>query len=78
MSHERKLELLVYASICFEHCTSPFEHRHLLKLHISADECKTLSTLISIAIDHEVLFRAGDDYSNLYAKASKAFKESQE
>lgn len=46
----RKVELLLYASVCFDHCTNPFDLIHLVKKNVTADECKDLSAQIGSII----------------------------
>ncbi len=64
---KRMAELLAYASVCFEHCTNPFDRVHLLKMHVTADECGALSEaiaeLIADNVDHSLVWAAGKKFS---------------
>ena len=75
--------MLAYASICFEKCTNPFERIHLLKMKVSADECKELSSIISdilkeeIMLTYAVTFADFGEGCSLYQKSLKKFMETQ-
>lgn len=50
-SKDRLVELLLYSSTCFGHCTNPFDSTHLSKKDVTAEECVALSNLIGSIID---------------------------
>lgn len=78
MDEKRKLELLAYAKVCFEHGTTPFAMLHLNKKKVTADECKDLSNLIAEVIDGyswETWQKEFYDAAN--KKAEKEFMETQ-
>lgn len=78
MNEERKLELLAYAKVCFEHCTNPFAATHLIKKKVMADECRDLSRLIAEIISDDVAGNLGVlEESVLMKEAEKAFMETQ-
>lgn len=78
---ERLLELLAYAKVCFEKCTNPFETIHLVKMKVTADECRDLSAEIADMIEDKVieLAIASKKYSAgvLLEEAEKRFAETQ-
>ena len=80
MDHSRECELLAYAKVCFERCTSPFETIHLIKKEVIADECVELSEKIA-EILYEYLIE--EYYWSMKAEgtlenAEKDFQETQE
>jgi hypothetical protein len=93
MNAERRAELLAYASVCFGHCTSPFELMHLIKKQVKADECIDLSREIADIIDDELITCAAEigstsssgfsektmleRYKNLKIQAEHEFEETQ-
>jgi hypothetical protein len=80
MNEKRKLELLAYAKVCFEHCTNPFETIHLIKKKVTADECRYLSSLIRDSIENyiEEYFPNNSVLATIIEKAEKEFAETQE
>jgi hypothetical protein len=75
MNYDRCSELLAYAQVCFENCTSPFATVHLIKKKITADECKDLSYLI-----REIIADYTEYYPNIKVimeKAKREFMETQ-
>ena len=70
MSAERQEELIAYASVCFEHCTNPFDRTHLIKKKVSADECRDLSHFIADILNDCVT-------EDSLKKAEEDFKETQ-
>jgi len=77
MDERRKLELLAYAKVCFEHCTNPFETIHLLKKKVSVNECKDLSQEIANVIEDDLL-EYYLEAEEVMSKAEKEFQETQE
>lgn len=81
MDKERELELLAYAKVCFEKCTSPFETIHLVKKKVTVDEWIDLSRKIAECIDGEFEISCGykiEVYKEAIDKAEKEFAETQE
>ena len=80
MNNKRKLELLAYAKVCFEKCTNPFEHTHLLKKKVRADECVDLSHIIAVLIEEAMYLDAerSENVQYLLKLAEKEFMETQE
>jgi hypothetical protein len=70
MEKKRELELLAYAKVCFDKCTSLFETIHLSKKKITADECRDLSFEIGSIIE--------DALSDYVDKLPEGFKEIRE
>jgi hypothetical protein len=77
MDHKRKCELLAYAKVCFERCTSPFEHVHLLKKNVTSDECRDLSHMIAETIGDELDFEGTLESKEYIEQAEKEFEETQ-
>jgi len=84
--YDRKLELLAYAKVCFDHCTDPFATIHLAKKRVTADECRELSHIIADILEDELGFQAcacalrtgkGPLGKELIAQAEKDFEETQ-
>jgi len=76
---KRTLELLAYAQICFDKCTSPFALTHLQKNNVSSDECIDLSHKIADLIENE-MYSYPDRDNNIHyllAIAEKKFMETQ-
>jgi len=71
MNKQRREELLAYASVCFEHATSPFETMHLVKKGVTSDECMDLTSEIGDILLCEVS-------SESILKATKEFMETQQ
>jgi len=76
MKQERLIELLAFAKVCFEHCTSPFAHKYLIFKNVTADECKELSAQIAIAIENDLWSRNAWTDKAL-KKAEKEFEEAE-
>ena len=79
MDEKRKLELLAYAKVCFEKCTSPFASTHLIKKNVTASECRDLSYMIAEIIAEEInwKFNTSKAVTELI-EAEKLFMETQE
>ena len=86
MEEERLLELLAYAKVCFEKCTSPFETIHLAKKKVTANECVELSRAIADILEDEVEGKtcvralktgSGQLGKDLIAQAEQEFAETQ-
>jgi len=80
MEQKRLIELLAYAKVCFEKCTSPFETTHLDKKEVNADECRDLSFKIAELIEDEVNLLLSYDEEKAKAileQAEKEFEETQ-
>lgn len=78
IKRKRNLELLAYAKVCFEKCTSPFAHMHLLKMNVLADECIDLSHKIAGLIGDELDMEGTKKAEELLEQAEKMFQETQE
>jgi len=78
MSHKRKLELLAYAKVCFDKCTSPFALVHLQKNNVSSDECIDLSLYIADLLYLELDQQGVLEAKELLEEAEKKFMETQE
>lgn len=59
MHRVRLVELLANAIICFERCSNPFSHSELLKLDVTADECRDLSREIAEIIENDLCLMIG-------------------
>jgi len=86
MEDKRLHELLAYAKVCFDKCTSPFETMHLVKKNVTADECRELSQTIADIIEDELDYKTcvtglrtatGPLSKELIAQAEKEFAETQ-
>jgi len=79
MEKKRLIELLAYAKVCFEKCTSPFEVTHLDKKEVNADECRDLSFKIAELIEDEVNLLSYDEEEAkaILEQAEKEFEETQ-
>jgi len=78
MEEKRLLELLAYAKVCFEKCTSPFAHIHLSKKKVSADECVDLSNEIADILDTTLSFNYGVlEAKEALEQAEQEFMETQ-
>lgn len=49
--NDRMIELLANAAKCFHEIRSPFSHSELLKMNVTADECKDLLDWIGDILD---------------------------
>lgn len=74
-SKARKMELLMYAEVCFDHGTNPFELIHLTAMKVTADECKDLSLEISNIIYWDVMLQIGTKKALALAYRSQAIFE---
>jgi phosphoribosyl 1,2-cyclic phosphodiesterase len=78
-SKARKMELLMYAEVCFDHGTNPFEYIHLVAMQVTADECKDLSLDIANTIYWDVMLQIGTKEALALAYRSQAiFKKTQD
>jgi len=77
MEHKRKIELLAYAKVCFERCTSPFAHVHLSKKNVDAGECRDLGHIIADLIDVELVNEGVLEAKELTEQAEIEFEETQ-
>ena len=76
MNHERLTELLAFAKVCFDKCTSPFAHKYLIFKNVTADECKELSATLAEAIENQLWSR--DAWSDkALKKAEEEFEEAE-
>lgn len=74
--HERLVELLAFAKVCFDNCTSPFAHKYLLLKKVDADECGDLSHVIGEAIEDYLWTRTAWT-DKAIKKAEKEFEEAE-
>jgi uracil phosphoribosyltransferase len=80
MEPKRLAELLTYAKVCFDSCTSPFELTHLIKKQVKSDECIDLSHQIGEIIAewlYDQLFIRDAEVDKLIEQAKKEFEETQ-
>lgn len=77
MDKQRYLELLAYASVCFDRCTNPFETVHLLKKNVKASECIDLSHQIANTLELEAYLLSPDEAEKAIEKAKQDFEETQ-
>lgn len=79
MDKKRRLELLAYAKVCFDKCTSPFETVHLVKKKVNSDECRDLSSEIGDSIENYIEeYFTNNDVIVAIKIAEKEFAETQE
>jgi len=75
---KRELELLAYAKVCFDKCTSPFETMHLVKKNVTSNECRELSPKIGeIILDYLDWTFKDKTIEKAMAQAQKDFEETQ-
>jgi len=75
---DREDELLMYASVCFDYCTNPFESMHLIKKDVRAGECIDLSNnLCDIISSYLAAVYGEESYQRAKKLAEKEFKETQ-
>lgn len=83
MEKNRLVDLLAYAKVCFDKCTSPFESTHLIKKNVAADECRELSFKIADIIEEGLyelaltFFGEDCDIEAILSQAEKEFDETQ-
>lgn len=78
MKPSRLLELLAYAKVCFDHCTTPFESTHLQKQNVKADECRDLSFKIAETVFEYIEWNfKEDEVEKAMEQARKQFEETQ-
>jgi hypothetical protein len=79
MEPKRLIELLAYAKVCFDNCTSPFETTHLVKKDVRSYECRDLSREIADIIEKELytLSTGHYDIKAILQQAEKDFAETQ-
>lgn len=78
METKRYLELLAYASICFDRCADPFATRHLVKKNVRADECRDLSATIANIIEQDLDTTFDpEEVKEAIEKAKREFAETQ-
>ena len=78
MEHERKIELLAYAKVCFDNCTNPFAPVHLQKKKVTPEECGFLSQIIADLIDAELIQEGVLEAQEFVSKAEIEFEETQQ
>jgi len=79
MNNKRHLQLLAYASVCFDRCTNPFETIHLRKNDVTAKECRWLSQQICEIIEEVLEISYGTEkMEKARDKAQLKFAETQE
>lgn len=78
MDVKRLVELLAYAKVCFDKCTTPFATMHLVKKSVTADECRDLSVKIAEIIEEELYtIFVGHGIKAALAQAEREFAETQ-